>query len=59
MIISRQRNEVENQNIIRNFSFENVEKFKYLGLTVTNTNHIRKEIKRRINGECMLLFTCG
>ena len=26
-----------------------MEKFRYLGVTVTNTNDIRKEIKRRIN----------
>ena len=26
-----------------------LEKFKYLGLTVTNTNDIREEIKRRVN----------
>ena len=39
-----------NQNIlIGHLSFENVEKFKYLGVTVTNTNDIREEIKRRIN----------
>ena len=30
-------------------SFENVENFKYLGVTVTNMNDIREEIKRRIN----------
>ena len=29
--------------------FENVEKFKYLGVTEKNTNDIREEIKRRIN----------
>ena len=29
--------------------FENVEKFRYLGVTVTNTNDIREDIKRRIN----------
>ena len=50
MITSRQQNIVQNQNIvIENLSFEMVEKFKYLRVTVTNTNDIREEIKRRIN----------
>ena len=50
MITSRQQNTVQNQNIvIENLSLENVEKFRYLGVTVTNTNDIREEIKRRIN----------
>ena len=41
---------VQNQNIlIGNLSFENVENFKYLGVTVTNTNDIREEIKCTIN----------
>ena len=44
MITSRQQNIV-----IENLSFEKVEKLKYLGVTVTSTNDIRKEIKRRIN----------
>ena len=39
----------QHQNVIQNLSLENVEKFRYLGVTVTNTNDIRKEIKRRIN----------
>ena len=55
MITSRQQNIVQNQNIvIENLSFEKVEKFKYLGVTVTNTNDIHEEIKRRINlgNEC-------
>ena len=30
-------------------SLESVEKFKYLRVTVTNTNDIREEITRRIN----------
>ena len=46
MITSRQ----QNQNIvIEILSFEKVDKFKYLGVTVTNTNDIHKENKRRIN----------
>ena len=50
MITSRHQNVIQNQNIvIGNLSFENVEKFTYLGVTVTNTNDIRGEIKRRIN----------
>ena len=50
MITSRQQNIIQNQNTaIENLSFENVEKFKYLGVTVTNTNDIRGEIKRRID----------
>ena len=35
--------------VIGNLSFENVEKFRYLGVTLTNTSDIREEIKRRIN----------
>ena len=52
MITSRHQNVVRNQNrpiLIGNLSFENVEKFTYLGVTVTNTNDIREEITRRIN----------
>ena len=43
MITSRQQNIV-----IENLSFEKVEKFKYLEVTVTK-NDIREKIKRRIN----------
>ena len=50
MIISRRENVLQNQNIlIGNLSFENVEKFRYLGVKVINTKDIREEIKRRIN----------
>ncbi|KAJ4445983.1 hypothetical protein ANN_12669 [Periplaneta americana] len=50
MIKSRDQNIVRNGNIkIGGLSFEGVEKFKYLGATVTNINDTREEIKRRIN----------
>ena len=50
MITSRNQNVIQNQNIvIGNLSFENVEKFKYLGVLVTNTNYIHEEIKCKIN----------
>ena len=43
MIRSHHQNVIQNQNIvIENLSFEKVEKFKYLGVTVTNTNDIRE-----------------
>ncbi|KAJ4428226.1 hypothetical protein ANN_24242 [Periplaneta americana] len=50
IIMSRDQNIVRNGNIkIGDLSFEEVEKFKYLGATVTNINDTREEIKRRIN----------
>ncbi|KAJ4427375.1 hypothetical protein ANN_24996 [Periplaneta americana] len=50
MIMSRDQNIVRNGNIkIGDLSFEEVEKFKYLGATITNINDTREEIKRRIN----------
>ncbi|KAJ4434034.1 hypothetical protein ANN_16353 [Periplaneta americana] len=45
MIMSRDENIVRNGNI----SFEEMEKLKYLGVTVTNINDTREEIKHRIN----------
>jgi hypothetical protein len=49
-IISHNPNSGQNQNIrIANESFENVVKFKYLGMTLTNQNDIRDEIKNRLN----------
>ena len=50
MITSCRQNVIQNQNrVIGNLSFENVGNFKYLGVTVTNTNDFRAEIKCRIN----------
>jgi hypothetical protein len=43
-------NSGQNQNIgIANELFENVAKFKYLGMMLTNQNDIRDEIKTRLN----------
>ncbi|KAJ4436605.1 hypothetical protein ANN_16638 [Periplaneta americana] len=50
MIMSRDENIVRNGNIrIGNLSFEEVEKFKYLGAKITNINDTREKIKHRIN----------
>ena len=50
MITSFHQNIVQNQNIvIGNLLFENVEKFKYLEVMATNTNDIHEGIKCRIN----------
>ncbi|KAJ4451668.1 hypothetical protein ANN_03138 [Periplaneta americana] len=50
MIMFRDQNIVRNGNIkIGDLSFEEVEKFKYLGAIVTNINDTGEEIKRRIN----------
>jgi hypothetical protein len=50
MIMSRHQNSGHNQNIsIANESCENVEKFKYLGTTLTNQNDIHDEIKSSLN----------
>jgi hypothetical protein len=50
MIMSRQPNSGQNCNIrIANESFENVEKFKYLGTTLAIQSDIHDEIKSRLN----------
>jgi hypothetical protein len=49
MIMSRHPNSGQNQNIrISNESFENVAKFKYFGMTLTNQNNTHDEIKIRL-----------
>ncbi|KAJ4428062.1 hypothetical protein ANN_24076 [Periplaneta americana] len=50
MIMSRDENIVRSGKIkTGDLSFEEMEKFKYLGAAVTNINDTREEIKRRIN----------
>jgi hypothetical protein len=50
VIMSRHPNSGQTQNIrIADESFESVEKFKYLGTTLTNQNDSRDEIKSRLN----------
>ena len=45
MITSRQQNVVQNQNIIiGTLSTENLEKFIYLGVTITNKNGILRKL---------------
>ena len=48
MITSRQQNVIQNQNITIGNLTENF-KFKYQGVTVTNTKNILAKIKRTIN----------
>jgi hypothetical protein len=50
MLMSCDQNARKNCNIkLANRSFENVERFKHLGMTVTNQNLIHEEIESRLN----------
>jgi hypothetical protein len=50
MIVFHHPNSGQNENIrIANESLENVAKFKYFGMTLTNLNDIYNEIRSRLN----------
>jgi hypothetical protein len=50
MLLSHHQNAQQNINKkIANRTYENVTKFKYLGMKVTNQNFIQEEIKMRLN----------
>ena len=49
IVLSRDQNAARSHSIkTDNSSFERVEKFKYLGTTLTNQNYIQEEIKSRL-----------
>jgi len=59
MFTSSQQNTGYNHNIkITNKSFENVAKFKYFRMTLTNQNSLHKEVISTLNKyrECLLIF---
>jgi hypothetical protein len=50
MAVPHYQNARQNHELLTaNKSFENVEKFKYLGTAITNQKCIHKEIKSRLN----------
>jgi hypothetical protein len=49
MLLSRHQNAGQSYDIkIASRCYENVEKFKYLGTTITNQNLIEEQVKRKI-----------
>jgi hypothetical protein len=57
MIMSHHPNSGHNQNVrIGSELFENVAKFKYLGMTLTNQNDIHDEIKSRLNSGMLAII---
>jgi hypothetical protein len=59
MLLSHHLNTGQDHDItVANRSFENVSKFKYMGMTVTNQNLIQEEIKSRLySGNALLPFS--
>jgi hypothetical protein len=59
MLVSRHQSAGRNHNLkINNTYFENMAKFKYLGMTVIHRNCMHEEIKSRLNSDnaCYLMF---
>jgi hypothetical protein len=57
MIMSRHLNSGQSKDIrIANELFENVAKFKYMGMTLTNQNDIHDEIKSRLNSGMLAII---
>jgi hypothetical protein len=60
MVMSRDQNAGQNHNTkIGNKSFESVERFKYLGTTLTNRNSIQEEIKSRLKSGMLVIIRCS
>ena len=59
MVMSRDRNAGLGQSVkIDNSSIERVEKFKYLGTTLTDQNSIQEEIKSRFKLGMLAIIRC-
>ena len=59
MFVSGDQNAGQSHNIkLHNTSFERVEQFKYLEITLTNQNSIRKEIKSSFSEEMLAVIRC-
>ena len=53
------RNHANNQNIvIKNMTFETVDKFKYLGVMLTNDNRMQDEIMLELNQGTHVIIQC-
>jgi outer membrane usher protein FimD/PapC len=53
IFVTRHQSEGQNYSLqIANKSFENVTKFRYLGMRVSDLNYIHEEIKVKVKGKC-------
>jgi hypothetical protein len=59
MVISQDQNAGQNHNIkIDNKSFERMEQFKYLGITLTNRNSIQKKLRADRSRGMLVIIWC-